>query len=470
MLFKEVKRTIDRNHLLKKGDRVIVGVSGGVDSMVLLHLLDACRQEFGLSLIVAHVNHGLRPDESKKEADLVRSESERLVLPFEYRKVDVEEFRKRKGLSVQDAARRLRFDFFNSLLLKYDAQKIALGHNADDQVETVLMRMIRGSGLRGLKGMLPIREGKVIRPLLEVWRTEIDSFAEKNRIPFLLDLTNLQGDYFRNRLRLALIPLIEKEYQPGFKAVVLRASRILRDEDDCLDGMAEKAYQKVVQEEKGSFSFRFSDYRSLHKAIQWRLIQKVLGRILGEEKDAEKEKWRNVGLISRQLERVSSSIRLEFSCGVWFEKRYDLITLRRCGGPGVPPFEVELVSPGRTFISEIEREVAIEECDWNDGGELSGVPDTAILDYQSLTFPLKMRNFRAGDRFQPLGTRGTQKVKDFFIDHKIPKFERAKIPLLISGKMIAWVGGYRIDERVKVTEKTQTILRIQLSQSTMIQK
>ena len=166
---------------------------------------------------------------------------------------------------------------------KYSANKIALGHNADDQVETVLLRLMRGSGLKGLKGMLPIREGRVIRPLLEVWRSEIESFAEEMKIPYLLDSSNLKENYLRNRLRLTLIPLIEKEYQPNFKKIVLKTSTILREENDYLERGTEEAYQKIVHEGKDALSFKFSEYQSLHPAIQWRIIQKMLGRIYSRE-------------------------------------------------------------------------------------------------------------------------------------------------------------------------------------------
>src|SRR3989304_3345534 len=268
MLFNRIKRAIDRYHLLEKGERLIVGVSAGVDSMVLLHLLNAYREAFDLSLIIAHINHGLRPEESEREAELVHKESERLGLPFEYAQFDVKEFQKLGGLSRQDAARRIRFRFFHDLLQKHDAQKIVLGHNADDQVETVLLSLIRGSGLQGLKGILPIRGGKVIRPLLEVWREEIESYALEKRIPFFIDSSNLKGDYLRNRIRLSLIPLIEKEYQPNFKETLLRTSSILREENNYLERGAEEEYQKIVREEKDTLSFKFSEYQSLHQAIQ----------------------------------------------------------------------------------------------------------------------------------------------------------------------------------------------------------
>jgi tRNA(Ile)-lysidine synthase len=203
--------------------------------MVLLHLLNACRQTFNLSLIVAHVNHGLRPSESEKEADLVQKECERFHLPFECGTFDAKEFQRVGKFSLQEAARRLRFHFFEQILKKYDAQKISLGHHADDQVETVLLRLMRGAGLQGLKGILPVREGRVIRPLLEVWRREIEAFAIKNNIPFLIDSSNLREDYLRNRVRLSLIPLLEKEYQPNLKEILLRTSAILREENDYLE-------------------------------------------------------------------------------------------------------------------------------------------------------------------------------------------------------------------------------------------
>jgi len=463
MLLDHVKRTIDHYHLLDRGDRLIVGVSGGVDSMVLLHLLNVIRQEFDLALIVAHVNHGLRPKESELEAELVRKESERLGLTFEYVLFNVKEFQKAGGISLQDAARRIRFHYFNVLLQKYNANKVALGHNADDQVETVLLRLMRGSGLKGLKGILPIREGRVIRPLLEVGRREIESFAEEKKIPYLLDSSNLKENYLRNRLRLTLIPLIEKEYQSNFKEIILRTLAILREENDYLERGAEEAYHKIVQEEKDALSFKLSQYQSLHPAIQWRILQKMWGRIDKRGMDIEVREGVEVVPVYKKLHQLCPSFLLELPHGVSLEKRYDLVTMKKGWAKPVPPFEVELISPGRTYIEEIKREIVIEEASRNDMiKDLYKLPDMALLDYQSLQFPLKVRNFRPGDRFQPLGLKGTQKLKEFFIDHKIPKFERPRIPLLISGEMIAWIVGYRINERVKVTEKTQRVLKVQV--------
>ena len=462
MLVKEVLKTIGRYRLLERGDRIVLGVSGGVDSMVLLHLLNTLREEFSLSFIVAHVNHGLRPDESKREAELVEKESTRLGLPFEYGQFDVKEFSQTAGLSLQDAARRIRFHFFKTLLLRYGAQKIALGHNADDQVETILLRLFRGSGLKGLKGMLPIREKRMIRPLLETWRKEIESYAIENKVPYLIDSSNLKKDYSRNRLRLDLIPLIEKEYQPNFKELALRTSAFLREEDDYLEREAEGAYHRLIREEKEAISFKFSDFQSLHKVIQWRVIQRMLGRVYREEAEDE-EAWFAIDPVCQKLRHPSSSFLTELPHGVCLEKRYDRVMLKKGKVKLVSPFEVELLVPGRTLIKEIEREVWVEEMDGKPRPEdLPQSPEIAFLDYQKIQFPLRMRNFRPGDRFQPLGVGGEQKLKEFFIDHKLPRFERPEVPLLISGERVVWVVGHRISEQVKVTEETKKILRVEV--------
>lgn len=458
MLLHRVKRTIGRYHLVNQGDRLVVGVSAGVDSMVLLHLLNACHQTFDLSLIVAYVNHGIRLDESEKEADLVQKECERLHLPFECGTFNAKEFQKIGKFSLQEAARRLRFHFFEQILQKYGAQKIALGHHADDQVETLLLRLMRGAGLQGLKGILPIREGKVIRPLLEVWRHEIEAFAIKNEIPFLVDSSNLKEDYLRNRLRLSLIPLLEKEYQPNLKEILLRTSAILREESDYLEKEAEKAYQDMVKAKGESLAFQYAAYQSLHPAIQWRVVQKMLRTICGEEKEDLE-----ISRMFRRLKQPTPSFILEFPPGICLEKRYETVSLAKKKVESIPPFEVELISPGRTFIQEIGKEVVTEEMDVKgQSGFPKGSSETAFLDYQVLQFPLRIRNFRPGDRFQPLGVKGSQKLKEFFIDHKIPRFERSKIPLLVSGERIVWVVGHRIDEYARVSDRTRRILKVNL--------
>jgi len=326
----------------------------------------------------------------------------------------------------------------------------------------MLLRWTRGSGVKGLKGMLPIREGRVIRPLLEMWRTEIDAFAAKQGIPYRVDSTNLRPYYLRNRIRLELIPLIERDYQPNFKEVMKKASVILREEDDCLEEEAEKACQKILCLEGEILFFSYSTFQPLHKAIQWRVLQRML-RSLDSEETWEDGDESEVSRVHRLLAHPPSSFLVELTGGLYLEKRYDRVSLGRGKVKPIPPFEVELRVPGPTLIEEIGKEVMVEEITWK--GDLEGFresPNTAILSSEHVQWPLKLRNFRPGDRFRPLGAQGTQKLKQFFIDHKIPKYERPRIPILISGEAIAWVVGYRIDEQFKITEKVQRAIRIEV--------
>ena len=287
------------------------------------------------------------PSESEKEAGMVQKEAARLGLPFEYGQFNVKEFQKTMGLSPQDAARRIRFHFFYDLLQRHEAQKIVLGHHGDDQVETVLLKLIRGSGLQGLKGMLPIREGRVIRPLLGVWREEIRTFAAEKKIPFLLDSSNLKSDYLRNRIRLTLIPLMEREYQPNFKEILRRTSNILREENDYLEKGAEAAYQEIVRKEKDTLFFKLAEYRSLHQAIQWRVMKKILERVYDWGAGVEEGDWSEVDKIYQKLHQSSPSFLLELPHGAWVEKRYDVVLLRKGKVKPLPPFEVELRFPGQ---------------------------------------------------------------------------------------------------------------------------
>jgi tRNA(Ile)-lysidine synthase len=461
MLIERVRRAIGRYRLLERGDRVIVGVSAGVDSMVLLHILNALRQDLSLSLVIAHLNHGLRPSEADSEADLVRKESLRLGLPFEYRQFNVKELQKSGGFSLQDAARRIRFQFFHELCDQYGGGKIALGHQADDQVETILLRLMRGSGLKGIKGMLPIRQGRVIRPLLEVWRVEVENFAQQNSISYLTDSSNIKQDYLRNRLRLDLIPYIEKYYQPGFRRAILRTSTLLREEDDFIEQEAHEAYQKIARKKQEEIAFEFSVYQSLHPALQRRVLEKAIREIetgLSRDEIGGAE----VNLIYRRLIQPRASFFITLSHGLCLEKRYDTVCLRRGMPKTILPFEVELQIQGRTYLKEIEKEVGAEEKERDGSEPIHESRNVAFLDYEKIHLPLKMRNFRPGDRFHPLGAKGKQKLKEFFIDQKIPKMERASIPLLVSGDMIAWVAGYRIDERFKLTPRTRKVLKVEI--------
>jgi tRNA(Ile)-lysidine synthase len=261
---------------------------------------------------------------------------------------------------------------------------------------------------------------------------------------------------------LDLIPLIEKEYQPNFKELILKTSAFLREEDECLERKAEEAYHRLIRKENGAISFKFSEFQSLHNPIRWRVIQRLLGEVYDGE-TWEEEAWFAIDPVYKRLKHPPSSFLTELPHGVCFEKRYDRVMLKKSRVKLIPPFEAEILASGHTLIEEIEREVWVEELDGKARQEdLPHSSEIAFLDYQKLQFPLRMRNFRPGDRFQPLGVRGEQKLKEFFIDHKVPRYERPGVPLLISGEKVVWVVGHRISDKVKVDEETIKILRVEV--------
>jgi tRNA(Ile)-lysidine synthase len=285
-----------------------------------------------------------------------------------------------------------------------------------------------------------------------------------------VDSTNLKESYLRNRVRLTLIPLIERDFQTNFKGVMKRMSSFLQQEDDYLETKAQEAYGEIIREGGGGLSFEWDRFNALHPAIRWRVLQRMLGR-MSEEEVPEDRDGSEVSQIYQKLNHSASSFILNLSGGVCLEKRYGEVLLKRGGVPAIPPFEVTLGVPGRTVVRELGSEAIIEEIPCGKQEiEFSESPNTAFLDYERLLLPLRLRNFRPGDRFQPLGVKGTQKLKDFLIDHKIPKFERARVPLLVSGEDIVWVMGYRLDERFKVTKETRRVLKVTLVSTRAVQE
>jgi tRNA(Ile)-lysidine synthase len=242
--------------------------------------------------------------------------------------------------------------------------------------------------------MLPIREGRVVRPLLDVWREEIESFTRERGIPYLVDSSNLKEKYLRNRIRLKLIPSIEKEYQPNFREVVLRNSAILRAEDDYLSQKTEETYQTMIQEEKNVLSFPYPSYQSLPEAIRWRILEKLLGKLQDGEAGSEEGGWVDVFPVFQRLNSRAPSFLMELPRGLTLEKRYDQVVFGKGKVTTVPPFEVELLTAGRTLIQDIQKEVMMDDMSWKGNAIAQGSPYVALVDYHALQFPLKMRNFR----------------------------------------------------------------------------
>lgn len=460
MFVEKVKKTIKKYRMLESGDRVIVGVSGGPDSMALLYALNQIKEKYNLVLKVAHLNHGFRGEEAQREAQFVEEMAQKLELPFEVKAFDVPAYKKKSSLSSQEAARVIRYQFLEDVRKKFNAKKIALGHNANDQAETLMMWLLRGTGVKGLSGIPPVREGGIIRPLIETTREEIEVYLKEREIPFVIDSSNQKTDYLRNRLRHELLPLLEEHYNPQLVKSLVQTASILRREDEYLENIAKDLLKEiVVSKDSRSVVIDSKGLLALPSVIQMRCVRGVLEQVKG---DLRRISSTHIYDIIKIVSNDKPHRVLKLPEGIRVEKSYNHLTVT-LHQTAPPPFYYQFTSlPDQVSIEEIGREMRFETLEG--GNHLIDKEnfDLAYLDEGKVLMPLTIRNAKPGDRFQPLGMKGEKKIKDFFIDEKVPLKERKRIPMLFFGDLLGWVGGMRINHRLRVTKGTRKILRIEI--------
>ena len=459
-LNRKVLDTVRKYSMIRPGEKIVVGVSGGPDSMALLYLLYDLRDDLGCALHVAHLDHKLRGAESKADAAFVEEHARKLVLPVTLEALNVRNMIL-PGESLESGARRIRYEFYEKVMTNVEADKVAQGHNADDQAETVMMRLLRGSGAQGLGGIPPVRDNKFIRPLIEVNRNEIDEYLGQLQIKPRQDSSNLSTIYERNRIRLELIPMLEREYRPNIKQILQQTGDILRAEDDLLIDLARESMDNCVQfPDVRTAIIRISDFRGYHLALQRRILRLAIEKLTGDLSGFDYDHIRDV--LNLALSGPTGNVVNLPQC-ISAEKVYDELILR----PGRPetrvePFDYSVRIPGETKIPELGLSVRTMGPERVHTGKLQPGKDglREIFDYDKIRGELHLRNRRPGDRFQPLGMSGMKKLKDFFIDEKIPRGLRERIPILTDAANILWVVGYRMDDRVKITANTEKQLVI----------
>lgn len=448
--------TIKKYKMINAGDKILVGVSGGPDSMSLLHLLWTFQEKLEIKLLAAHLDHMFRGKESREDARFVEKICEDLGIPFFEEKINVPSYIKKTGFSPEDAARRVRYSFYKRQRKRLGIQKIALGHNRDDHEETVLMNILRGTGLEGLVGIDPVRDC-YIRPLIEVPRMIIEDYLEKHNIPYRIDKTNLQPDYFRNSLRLELIPLIKEKYCPHLGKSLRRLADVTRYDLAYIEDETKKVLSSVAKCEGKKVLIYVDEFLSLHEAIKRRLIRKVVGQIAGNTKDFE---YKHTVMLIDFIENSKPGSLLTLPKNLTAEKSYTATSLYEGSAlkVKVPDFAYELKVPGEVFVKELNYNIKANLEDNHRDKIIKTDPLIAQLDYDKIKGNLLVRNRRRGDKFRPLGFSGSKKLKDFFIDEKIPRTMRDKIPIVECNGEILWICGMRIDDKFKVTSNTKNIL------------
>ena len=456
-----VETAIRHYHMLDEGDTVLVGVSGGPDSVALLHSLVTLGPEWSLRLVIAHLNHQLRGVTADHEAAFVGSLAAGLGIRCEMGSRNVAKYGAEHRLSIQEAARIVRYAFYDEGAAKYSAGKIALGHHADDNAESILMHLLRGTGPLGLTGIPPVRHGRIIRPLIGLTRKEILAFLELGGFEYMSDRSNLDRRYLRNRIRHELLPHLKERYNPNTVCALNRLGSILRDEEDFWDKEVSRTLQNlVVDHTPDRLSLMARGLSDLHPALLRRLVRHAVLSLKGGLKRLGHV---HVEAVARLIAAPSPSGRLDLPQGVRVVRDREEINFLLGPSEENARFEYEIPGIQTTFIHEIGIYLKLSVCDSSEVSHPKNHPlTTALFDLIAVTFPLKVRNFKHGDRFKPLGMAGSQKVKTFFINHKVPRSKRLRCPILLSGARIIWIGGYRIDDSAKVTEKTKKVLKAEL--------
>lgn len=462
-LLQRVRANITRYRMVKRGCKVVVAVSGGPDSVTLLHCLCLLKDELEISLHVAHLNHMFRGAESEADALFVAGLARRYGLPATVEARDVPAYRDQNRLSGQVAAREVRYRFFNETANRVKASKVALAHQADDQAETVLLNFLRGTGTTGLKGIPPVREGFYIRPLLTVRRAEIERYCDEMDLPFRQDSSNIKPVYTRNHVRLNLMPLLERDYNPGIVPALLRLAEICREEDGYLEEQAGKTFSDALLETAADrVVLRLDSFKGIPVAIRRRVLRRVWRTLTGGPRDLA---FQHVDAALDLLHGGATGSRAVLPGNVVAVRSYNTLEfIREQGKQGVPPYYIYPVKvPGATYIPELDSTIYATLAPRIPVREPKSLPLVeALLDYAKLPPQMFVRRRLEGDVFYPYGQVSELKLKDFFIKQKVPREERDLIPLVSTPEEIVWVGGLRTGERWKVDENTVRVLHLKL--------
>ena len=456
-LLDRIRKTIVRYHMIGPGDKVIAAVSGGADSVCLVHVLYRLSRELDLRLVVAHFDHGWRPGEDEFETELVRSFAFSLGLPFETAKSPS---RMKKGLlSLEESARNERYGFLERVREKHLANRVALGHHLHDQAETFLMRVLRGSGVSGLAAIPPTRDN-LIRPLIEVTRDEIELYVKERELSFAVDSSNLNTDLFRNRIRLELVPLL-LQYQPRLVEHLGEMTSTLREESEFLDSLsAEWIGKETGPHSNKKISIPLQPFLALPAVLRKKIIRKILATLRGSVRRIGRK---HIHAVDELAKSTQPQGRLNLPERLIVKRTYDFLHFIYQDEGVTEGFCYCLDGPGTFYIQEIGKSLSLSVRDKEEKWSPPASPWTADLDLEKTRFPLVIRSFRPGDRFIPLGMKGHKKLKDFFVDLKVPFDVRRTTPILLQQETPVWVGGCRIDERFKVTPSTRTILEARLT-------
>ena len=464
-LAERVRRTIRRHDLLPSGTRVVVGVSGGSDSVALVHLLVELQEAGNFRVAgVAHVHHGLRGEGADRDEAFCRELAESLSLPAFVEHVDVRERARRERRSLEDAARLERGEALRRAADASGSDRIAIGHTRDDQAETVLLKLLRGAGTRGLAAIHP-RIGPVVRPLLDVGRDDLRGWLDGRGLTFVEDETNEDFRFRRNVVRHRLLPVLRQEFGSAVTVALARHAEVAREDESLLNSLAAPLVLRLVRTDESNIAVDCPGMAELPAALQRRVALQAL-RMSGVREPGFEQALNLLALAG------GTSGALQLPGGVRARRVGPSVILSAAADDftGQDGFRYELTVPGSVWIPEAGRTMGAEPMS-PDQPELLGCltvtnPSTAVIGGDRVPAGLVVRSWNRGDAVRPLGLGGRKKLQDLFVDRKVPRAARRRLPLVVDrADRIVWVPGLAIDEAYRVTRDTRAVVVLTMSES-----
>lgn len=453
-MIEKVIRTIKEYELVKKNDRILIGVSGGPDSIALLDVLNKITKDIEFNIYVAHINHLSRGIESDKDEIYVKEICEKLNIPFYSKRIDMKNYAKERKLCEEEAGREIRYSFFRDILKKLNGGKIAVAHNKNDQAETLFMRILRGTGVDGLKGM-EFKNNDIIRPLLDITRDEIEDYLKSENINPRIDKTNLEPIYSRNKVRLELIPYIKENFNNGIIDTLCRTSKLMKIESDYLKSESRKLYELVLLERNtNKIKLDKEKFYKIHFAMKLRVLRLCIEKIIGNTKGLEEKHINKI--IDILNKETGKSINISNNIIVTNSYNELIIEKNKVKNKNLD-FNYKIDISKDNYIEELNSIIKCEVIS-NNLKIFNNNSFIKCFDYDKIKGDVHIRNRKNGDKFVPLGMGGSKKLKDFFIDEKISRELRDAIPIIHDNKNIIWIVGYRISELYKVDKNTKRIL------------
>ncbi len=445
----KARNTIAQFHMFPEKAHIVVGLSGGADSVALLHVLCSLKEEFGWQITAVHIHHGLRGKEADGDAAFAEEFCAKLGVPCVVRKVDVKAEAKARKLGEEETGRLLRYAAFREMA--GEDGYIAVAHHRRDQAETMLMRLCRGTGLKGLTGMSPVRE-KICRPLLRCSRTEIEQYCRENGLMWREDATNQEETYTRNKLRLRVLPLLE-EINPKAVEHMAETAELLSAEEDFLELQAAACYEKVKADApKGEVRLKRKELQALHPAMRKRVLRKAMASFLRTDISQAQ-----IEALEDLLQKETGKSR-DFLEGVHAENRYDVLvlTMKKERAEG---YRYLLPLGESVFVSEIGLRITA----WAGEKDELLSEETKCFDFDKISGELFCRSRKTGDVISL--KIGRKKIKDLFIDEKIPRNERETFPLITVGEEVLWAVGLRVSEKYQPDENTEKYLYVKIEKA-----